>query len=269
MEEEPTSSAVVGCPRPRLDEAGKTPRHVAIIMDGNGRWAQQRRAPRTTGHAAGIAAVRRTVRYCAQRGVEVLTLFAFSSENWRRPPQEVSVLMRLFIESLAKEMRQLHDQGIRFRVIGERSNLPRSLREHIREAESLTAANRGMTLVIAVNYGGRWDIVQAARRIAAEAVSGALAPEQITEEKLTAQLSTAEWPEPDLFIRTGGELRVSNFLLWPLAYSELYFTPALWPDFGEDDLEKAFAEFAGRERRFGLTGEQLADAPEPHTSLSS
>jgi undecaprenyl diphosphate synthase len=258
--------------KPEFADRGKVPRHVAIIMDGNGRWARQRRSPRTVGHAAGIAAVRKTVRFCAQQGVEVLTLFAFSSENWRRPPQEVSVLMRLFIESLAQETRQLREQGIRLRVIGERSILPQTLREHIQEAENLTAANRKMTLVIAVNYGGRWDIVQAAQRIAAEVASGALAPERIDEETLAAFLSTAEWPEPDLFIRTGGEQRISNFLLWPLAYTELYFTAVLWPDFGETELEEAFAEFAGRERRFGLTGEQLADAvetaePQAHLSL--
>jgi undecaprenyl diphosphate synthase len=253
------------------DQTGQTPRHVAIIMDGNGRWARQRHLPRTAGHSAGIAAVRKTVRFCAQRGVEVLTLFAFSSENWRRPPQEVSVLMRLFIESLARETKQLHEQGIRLKVIGERSSLPQSLQEHIREAEDLTGANRGMTLVVAVNYGGRWDIIQATRRLAAEATRGALSPEQVTEETLAAFLSTADWPEPDLFIRTGGEQRISNFLLWPLAYTELYFTQVLWPDFGESDLEQAFAEFAGRERRFGLTTEQLTDdveTAEPSTHFS-
>ncbi|HLF96906.1 MAG TPA: isoprenyl transferase [Methylococcaceae bacterium] len=254
------------------DKGGQTPRHIAIIMDGNGRWARQRHLPRTAGHSAGIAAVRKTVRFCAQSGVDVLTLFAFSSENWRRPAQEVSVLMRLFIESLARETKQLHEQGIRLKVIGERSSLPQSLQEHIREAEALTSANRGMTLVIAVNYGGRWDIAQAARRLAADVARGALAPEQVTEGALAAYLSTADWPEPDLFIRTGGEQRISNFLLWPLAYTELYFTPVLWPDFGESDLAEAFAEFAGRERRFGLTTEQLADAletadPPAHLSL--
>ncbi|BCX88231.1 undecaprenyl diphosphate synthase [Methylomarinovum tepidoasis] len=241
-----------------LPEESTLPRHVAIIMDGNGRWARRRHLPRTAGHQAGVTAVRKTVEYCARRGIQALTLFAFSSENWRRPAEEVSVLMRLFEMTLAREARKLDENGIRLRIIGDRSAFSPALQAKIAEAEALTAGNDRMTLLIAANYGGRWDIAQAARKLAREVAAGRLAPDEIDEEKLAAHLSFAGLPEPDLFIRTGGELRISNFLLWQLAYTELYFTKVLWPDFDEAELDKALAEYARRERRFGHTSEQLA-----------
>ncbi len=233
------------------------PRHVAIIMDGNGRWARRRRLPRTAGHQAGVTAVRKTVEHCARKGIEVLTLFAFSSENWRRPPEEVSVLMRLFEMTLSREARRLDEHGIRLRVIGDRSAFSKNLQQRIAEAEARTAGNDRMTLLIAANYGGRWDITQAARQLARQVEAGVLKPEEIDEAALAARLSFAGLPEPDLFIRTGGELRISNFLLWQLAYTELYFTDVLWPDFDEAELDKALAAYSRRERRFGHTSEQL------------
>ncbi|GAB6068567.1 polyprenyl diphosphate synthase [Methylothermus subterraneus] len=233
------------------------PRHVAIIMDGNGRWARRRKLPRTAGHQAGVAAVRRTVEHCAKRGIEVLTLFAFSSENWRRPPEEVAVLMRLFQLTLERETAKLHENGIRIRVIGDRCAFPPELQHRILEAERLTFANRRMTLVIAANYGGRWDIVQAARALARRVEQGELKSQDIDETLFAAHLAGAELPEPDLFIRTGGEVRISNFLLWQLAYTELYFSEVLWPDFDAAELDRALAEYARRERRFGHTSEQL------------
>ena len=233
--------------------SGEVPRHVAIIMDGNGRWAKKRFLPRVGGHRRGVEAVRETVKGCAELGVEYLTLFAFSSENWRRPPEEVSFLMQLFLRSLEQEVGKLDANGIRFKVAGDLTPFDARIVELIRRGEELTAANRRLTLTVAANYGGRWDILQAAERCRAEA------PElPITEERLAARLSMAYAPEPDLFIRTGGEQRVSNFLLWQLAYTELFFTAALWPDFGKASLEEAFASFRERERRFGRTSEQLA-----------
>jgi undecaprenyl diphosphate synthase len=236
---------------------GLLPRHVAIIMDGNGRWAKQRFMPRTAGHAAGVGAVRKAVRYCVGKGVEVLTLFAFSSENWRRPAEEVSILMDLFVDVLMRETRQLHEDGVRLRVIGDRQAFEPRLQQRIAESEAMTAGNQGMSLVIAGNYGGRWDVAQAARRLAEAVQRGELAPSAIDENLLERHLSTVGLPEPDLFIRTGGEQRISNFLLWQLAYTELYFTPVLWPDFDDAQLDLAFQSFAARERRFGHTGEQL------------
>ncbi|NLD67903.1 MAG: di-trans,poly-cis-decaprenylcistransferase [Limnobacter sp.] len=234
------------------------PQHVAIIMDGNGRWATSRRLPRVAGHAKGVDAVRRTVDACARRGVRFLTLFAFSSENWRRPPDEVSVLMRLFITALEREVVQLHDNGIRLRVIGDLSAFEPRLRQLIAQAETRTAGNTRMTLSVAANYGGRWDILQAFRALLAERPELADDPSQLDEEALSAKLAMAWAPEPDLFIRTGGEQRISNFLLWQLAYTELYFTDALWPDFDAAALDLAFASFRSRERRFGRTSAQLA-----------
>ncbi len=233
------------------------PRHLAIIMDGNGRWAKRRKLPRTAGHQAGVAAVRRTIEYCAERGIEVLTLFAFSSENWRRPPEEVAVLLRLFQRTLERETVKLHENGIRLRVIGDRSAFPLELQRKIAEAEQLTCANRKMTLLIAANYGGRWDILQAAKALARKVEMGEIQSQAIDEALFAAHLSFADLPEPDLFIRTGGEVRLSNFLLWQLAYTELYFTEVLWPDFGAEELNQALAEYARRERRFGHTSEQL------------
>ena len=235
----------------------RLPRHIAIIMDGNGRWAKKRFLPRTAGHRAGVTAVRKVVEHCAKKGVEALTLFAFSSENWRRPPQEVSVLMGLFLTTLERETDKLHENNVRLRVIGHRAAFAQDLRDRIVAAEELTRENTGLNLVIAANYGGRWDILQAARSLAEEVAAGVLTPGDITGELLGAWLSLADLPEPDLFIRTGGEQRISNFLLWQLAYTELYFTPTLWPDFDENALEQALTAYASRQRRFGYTSEQL------------
>ena len=242
-----------------VPDARRIPRHVAVIMDGNGRWARQRFLPRVAGHRKGIDAVRTVVRACAERGVDYLTLFAFSSENWRRPAEEVSFLMQLFVMTLEQEIGKLHEAGVRFRVIGDLSRFEPEFRRLVTEGESLTAGNRQLTLTIAVNYGGRWDMLQAANRCRLEDPQ---AP--ITEERLARHLSMSYAPEPDLFIRTGGEKRVSNFLLWQLAYTELYFTDALWPDFGAQALDEAIASYRRRERRFGRTSEQLAQG-EPQT----
>lgn len=233
------------------------PRHVAIIMDGNGRWAKQRFLPRPAGHRAGVAAVRRTVEHCIERGVEVLTLFAFSSENWRRPPQEVSLLMELFIATLERETARLHKNGVRLRVIGDTSQFAPMLQTKIKESEAMTADNQRLTLVIAANYGGRWDMTQACRALAAEVKTGLLQLDELTPELIQSRMALADLPEPDLFIRTGGEQRISNFLLWQLAYTELYFTPLLWPDFNEVALDEALTSFSSRQRRFGYTGDQI------------
>ena len=238
--------------------ASGLPRHVAVIMDGNGRWAQRRALPRHLGHRAGAKAVRATVEGCARRGVEALTIFAFSSENWQRPQEEVTRLMELFVESIDKEVDELHRNGIRIRFIGELTRLRAGLGAKIAAAETRTAANRRMTLFIAVSYGGRWDIVEAARRLAARAVTGEIVPAAIDEALFADQLQLAGAPEPDLFIRTGGEQRISNFLLWNLAYSELYFCDTLWPDFDDAALEAALRFYASRQRRFGLTDAQAA-----------
>jgi undecaprenyl diphosphate synthase len=230
------------------------PRHVAIIMDGNGRWAKKRLMPRVAGHARGVEAVRDVIAACIERGVGYLTLFAFSSENWRRPADEVSYLMQLFIRSLRKEIARIHENGIRFRVVGDLSRFEPSLVELIRESEGLTAGNSRLELTIAANYGGRWDILQAVDKLlrANPGHQGGF-----SEDELASQLSMNYAPEPDLFIRTGGEQRISNFLLWQLAYSELYFTDTLWPDFDAAALDQAIASYQHRERRFGRTSEQL------------
>jgi len=236
-----------------IPEPTDVPRHVAIIMDGNGRWAKKRFLPRVGGHRKGVEAVREVVKACAEHGVRYLTLFAFSSENWRRPPEEVSFLMQLFLRSLEQEVGKLDANGIRFKVVGDLSPFDSRIVELIRRGEELTASNTRLTLTVAANYGGRWDILQAADRCRQEDPA---AP--ITEERLARFLSMSYAPEPDLFIRTGGEQRISNFLLWQLAYSEFHFTDALWPDFGAQALEEAFASYRRRERRFGRTSEQLA-----------
>jgi len=237
--------------------ADRLPRHVAIIMDGNGRWAQRRQMPRHAGHRAGVGSVRTAVEECARRGIEVLTLFAFSSENWRRPQQEVGLLMDLFMTALRREAKRLRRNGVRLRVIGDRGAFPPKLQQQIAEAERLTAEGDGLILQVAANYGGRWDIAQAARRLAEQVQAGTLAPAAIDEALLASRLSCADLPDPDLFIRTGGEQRLSNFLLWQSAYAELYFTDTLWPDFDAESLAQALADFAGRQRRFGRTGEQV------------
>ena len=238
-------------------QQGKLPRHVAVIMDGNGRWAKRRHLPRIAGHRAGVEAVRTVVQMSAAHGVEVLTLFAFSSENWRRPEKEVSLLMELFFKALQREARRLNENNVRLRVIGDRSVFAPRLQDQIAKAEALTAGNKGLTLAVAANYGGRWDITQASRRIAQEVREGRLNPEDVTADRLESYMELHDLPEPDLFVRTGGEQRISNFLLWHLAYSELYFTDTLWPDFDRDSYAAALASFANRQRRFGRTGEQV------------
>jgi undecaprenyl diphosphate synthase len=236
------------------------PRHIAIIMDGNGRWAAARGLARSAGHKAGLTPVRMSIEQCSQRGVEALTLFAFSSENWRRPAEEVGSLMGLFIEALDREIEELHGKSVRVRFIGERRSLSVRLQARIAGAEAHTAANSGLRLQIAMSYGGRWDIVQAAQMVARDCASGRIRPEEVTEESFARHLSLAGVPEADLLIRTGGEHRISNFLLWELAYAELYFSARLWPDFAVSDLEEALGYFAGRERRFGRIGTPRAAA---------
>jgi undecaprenyl diphosphate synthase len=235
-----------------------TPQHVAIIMDGNGRWARSRGLPRPAGHRASLKVVRRVVEECAQRGIRYLTLFAFSSENWLRPPDEVGMLMKLFLDSLVREIANLHENRVRVRFIGDRGALGSELARSMAEAESLTGANPGLGLSVAVAYGGRWDIAHACRSLAADVAAGKLAPADITETQLAARLALAGLPDPDLLIRTGAERRVSNFLLWNLAYAELYFTDVLWPEFSSADFEAALQFFAQRERRFGKTSAQVA-----------
>ena len=234
------------------------PRHIAITMDGNGRWAAARGLARSAGHKAGLAPVRLCVEECARRGIEALTLFAFSSENWLRPAAEVASLMDLFVDALDKEVTELDAKGVRVRFIGARRNLSVRLQARIAGAEARTAANQRLKLQLAVSYGGRWDIVQAAQRLARECASGGLRPEEISEARFAGALELAGLPEADLLIRTGGEQRVSNFLLWEAAYAELYFTPRLWPDFALGDFEEALQYFASRERRFGQTRAQRA-----------
>jgi undecaprenyl diphosphate synthase len=235
----------------------KVPRHVAIVMDGNGRWARARHLPRVAGHRAGANAVRAAVRHAAAAGIEHLTLFAFSSENWRRPVDEVGALMKLFLDLLDAEVDELSERGVRLTFIGSRDDLAVELQQRMAGAEARTAANRRLELIIAIGYGGRWDIVSAARRLAAAARDGALDPAALDEATFAAALELGARPDPDLFIRTGGEQRISNFLLWNLAYAELYFTPVLWPDFDPVEFDRAIAHFGGRERRFGRTSEQV------------
>ncbi len=235
----------------------KLPRHVAIIMDGNGRWAKANGVPRAAGHRAGLKPTRMAIQECARRGIEALTLFAFSSENWNRPPDEVSSLMTLFVDSLDREIDELHANRVRVRFIGDRKLLSVRLQARIAAAEQRTGANDGLKLQIAMSYGGRWDIVQAAQELARQCSSGSLRVADIDEARFAALLQLADVPETDLMIRTGGEQRISNFLLWHVAYAELYFSAVLWPEFAVTELEAAFTFFASRERRFGLTQEQL------------
>lgn len=241
-----------------VPETVQVPRHIAIIMDGNGRWARKRLMPRVAGHAKGVDSVREVVRTCLDNKVEYLTLFAFSSENWRRPKDEVSFLMQLFIKSLKGEIERIHRNNIRLRVVGDLSRFDKPLVDMVRESEALTAGNTAMNLTICANYGGRWDIMQAVNRLATSA------PEKLgawTEADLEPHLAMHFAPEPDLFIRTGGEERISNFLLWQLAYTEFFFTPTLWPDFNAAEFDKAIASYQQRERRFGRTSEQLTEPP--------
>ena len=241
-----------------VPDSGHMPKHVAIIMDGNGRWAKKRFLPRFAGHRRGVETVRDSVKYCLERGIGYLTLFAFSSENWRRPEEEVSLLMQLFVHALQKEVAKLHQNGVRLKVVGDLDRFDAHLQALIRDSESQTAANDRLTLTIAANYGARWDILQAANRMAVEQADK---QGQWSEEDLALYLALSYAPEPDLFIRTGGEERISNFLLWQLAYSEFYFTDTLWPEFDSVAFDKAIDSYQKRERRFGRTSEQLLGDP--------
>jgi undecaprenyl diphosphate synthase len=234
------------------------PRHIAVIMDGNGRWAERRKRPRAIGHRAGARAVNVCIDFCLERGVEALTLFAFSSENWGRPEEEVGALMKLFMGALEREVDELDRRGVRVRFIGERERFSAAISERMSAAERQTQANSRLNLVIAASYGGRQDIAQAARAVAADVVAGKLQLQEIDERAVAARMSLSDLPPPDLFIRTGGDHRISNFLLWQLAYTELWFTDLLWPELDAATLQRALEDFAQRERRFGLTGAQIA-----------
>ncbi|WP_253253821.1 isoprenyl transferase [Acidithiobacillus marinus] len=236
-----------------------TPRHIAVIMDGNGRWAYRQHLPRVAGHRRGAEVVREMVQSCVDLGISHLTLFAFSTENWRRPALEVRLLMNLFRLLLKREVRKLHENGVRLRIIGDRVPLERDIRQMMEEAESLTRDNTCLCLNLAVNYGGRWDITQAARAAVAAIQANGQDPQMLSEQDIAQHLSLAEIPEPDLLIRTGGEERISNFLIWQLAYTEFYFTDTLWPDFDRASLEHALHSFAHRQRRFGRTGDQVQE----------
>lgn len=242
-----------------MEDIVKVPQHVAIIMDGNGRWAQLRGKKRVVGHKSGVESVRSSVSAAAKHGVKALTLFAFSSENWQRPEKEVSVLMDLFMFVLTREVKRLHKNGIKFSVIGDLSKFSPKLQKMISDSEALTANNTGMVLSIAANYGGRWDITHAAKKLAEKVAKQEISASDITEESLNEHTSLAGLPELDLLIRTGGDFRISNFLLWQAAYAEFYFTDVLWPDFNEEEFTKAIAQFDLRERRFGQTGEQVTN----------
>jgi undecaprenyl diphosphate synthase len=240
-----------------LSQKTSIPRHIAIIMDGNGRWAKNRLLPRYAGHQAGLKTVRMVVEQCVKHGVEVLTLFAFSSENWSRPPTEVSQIMDLFFHALRGELKRLQKNNVRLRIIGERNAFSPALVQRIEEVEQTTEANRNLLLQIAANYGGRWDVIQAMRRLAQQVKNAELEPNAINEAIISKALSFPDCPDPDLLIRTGGEQRVSNFLLWQLAYTELYFSEQLWPDFNIAEFEKVLTIFANRQRRFGKTPDQI------------
>ena len=247
-----------------IPDISRVPRHIAIIMDGNGRWAKQRFMPRVAGHQRGVEALREVVKACRDLGVGYLTVFAFSSENWRRPAEEVSFLMSLFLKMLEREVAKLHQNNIRLKIIGDRSRFDDQLKQTMREAEQLTADNSALTLTIAANYGGRWDVMQAVRTMLKDHPHLA---QNFSEEDLQPYLSMSDAPEPDLFIRTGGEQRISNFMLWQLAYTELYFTDTLWPSFDRNELDKAIASYQKRERRFGRTSEQLQGQTEGEPSV--
>ena len=241
------------------EDGQQVPKHIAIIMDGNGRWAKNKHQPRFMGHRAGVKSVEKIVKHCVNKQVEALSLFAFSSENWRRPSKEVSLLMELFAVALKQQTKRIHKNNARLRVIGDISKFSTSLQKQIIEAQEVTENNTGLTINIAANYGGRWDITQSVQQLAERVKQGTLKAEDITEAHITEGLSTTDIPEPDLFIRTGGEQRVSNFMLWQMAYTEFYFTDTLWPDFDESVLDTAINSFTQRERRFGKTSEQLKD----------
>jgi len=241
------------------EDSQQVPKHIAIIMDGNGRWAKSRHQSRFMGHRAGVKSVEKIVKHCVKCEVEVLSLFAFSSENWRRPTKEVSLLMELFAVALKQQTKRIHKNNTRLRVIGDISKFSKSLQKQIEEAQTITENNTGLTINVAANYGGRWDITRSVKQLAERVMEGSLKLEDITEQQITQGLITADLPEPDLFIRTGCEQLVSNFMLWQMAYTEFYFTDTLWPDFDEQVLDTAIASFNQRERRFGKTSEQLKE----------
>lgn len=245
---------------------GPVPGHIAIIMDGNGRWAKSRGKVRAQGHREGVRSVREIVEACARIGVKYLTLYTFSTENWKRPKDEVSTLMRLLVSSLRSELDNLHENNIRFMTMGELLRLPEEAQDEVRRATEKTAGNGGMTLNLALSYSGRWDIIRAVKKIAMDARSGKISPEDIDERMVSSLLSTAHLPDPDLLIRTSGELRLSNFLLWELAYTELYISNRFWPDFRTPELCDAIRSYQGRERRFGLVSEQLGENNAHRTS---
>jgi len=236
------------------------PGHIAIVMDGNGRWAKKRNRPRSMGHQAGLKALKKTIRYCARLGIKTLTVFAFSSENWNRPEGEVSRLMELFLRALDKEVDELHKNGVCVRFIGELTTFKPVIQAKMLAAQTLTADNNNLIANVAVNYGGRWDITQAAKRMSKAVADGGLSLNEVNESDFANFLALASSPDPDLFIRTGGEMRISNFLLWQSAYTEFYFTPVLWPDFDEQSFDQAIAAFQSRERRFGQTSDQVKGA---------
>ena len=243
-----------------LMDGNDNPRHIAIIMDGNGRWAIKKNMPRIMGHRAGVKTVRKIVEYCVKEQIEVLSLFAFSSENWRRPKKEVNMLMELFIGTLQTQVDKLDKNNIKLKIIGDKSAFSEKLQNKISQAEQQTENNTGLTLVIAANYGGHWDIAQAFKKITAKIAEGELEAQDISEALISQNISTSELPEPDLFIRSGGEQRISNFLLWQLAYTEFYFTDSLWPDFDQALMAEAIKSFKNRQRRFGHTGEQIINS---------
>lgn len=253
-------------PSESANAAPRVPRHLAVIMDGNGRWAERRRRPRAIGHRAGARAVNVCIDFCLERGIEALTLFAFSSENWGRPDDEVGALMKLFLGALEREVDELDRRGVRIRFIGERERFNEAIRAQMTSAEDRTRANTRLHLTVAASYGGRWDIAQAARSLARDVAAGHLDADEIDERALASRISLADLPAPDLFIRTGGESRISNFLLWQLAYTELWFTDLLWPELDAATLQRALDDYAGRQRRFGLTGAQVAVTPTNETT---
>lgn len=242
-----------------LSNPSSIPKHVAIIMDGNGRWAQNKGSARIVGHKAGVETVRSVIQTCVEKGIEVITLFAFSSENWRRPEKEVTLLMSLFLAALQREVKKLHKNDVQLRIVGDVSAFDKKIQEQIIKAEDLTKNNKTLVLNIAANYGGQWDITQSVKALAEKVEAGELEAEDITSDLISQNLSMSDLPDPDLFIRTGGEERISNFLIWQLAYSELYFTDTLWPDFDREAFELALESFSGRQRRFGHTGEQIKE----------
>lgn len=242
---------------PNAEMERAVPRHVAIIMDGNGRWANNKNKPRHSGHRAGVKAVRKSVETAAERGIEHLTLFAFSSENWSRPDEEVSALMNLFIEALRREVEELHRNNVKLKFVGALNELSKGLKDKIAQSEEKTSANSGLCLTVAIAYGGRWDIIEASKAIAGRVADGSMRIDEIDDDSFASELQMSETPDPDLLIRTGGEQRISNFLMWNLAYSELWFTDVLWPEFDATVFDQALSYYAGKQRRFGHTGDQV------------